>query len=303
MIIQDEADKPLVDPLEIDALHDAAEETRTQNTVNDPIALNTLQQRKTEPEKAQAAKPDPTDLPPLPSKSDAVPAGDLPVDVAPALAVSDLHQKRKWENQKPQDTITALNLPDFRSKSGDAEAKNRQTTNATLQVLAFQKEGRNSSAQKPNTTGAPLDVSDLQAKRKSKTSPQAAVKPVVAFQPLRVKKGGQKRFKVTPTTTDLNSQTLPKLLTQKISPEFPPVEDIDINTCEVVLWLWVEKDGKPGEIRVHKVTPKMDEKKARAFRLAAIEAVKEARFAPARRGENPERVLVQISVWFDRFQQ
>lgn len=276
VVSEEEADQPVVDRLDFDSLLDTAEYTRTQqDTKSEPIALDMLQQSLQDKEHSRVVETDLANLSPLQSKQVSVTRGGKQGSTASVLPISSLNQQGKGKSQKQHGINTALDLPDLKAEDENSEAK------------------------KQRTTGSALALQDLQAGRKSETSHQKSVEPAVEFRPLRGKGEDPMPFEIVPKPSkeDLKLQTLPELLTP-IIPKFPPVQGIQ--TCTVVLWLWVETNGAPSEISVHKVSPLLDEMKERAFRLAAIEAVKVARFTPARLDGHPIRLLIEIHIWFDR---
>jgi TonB family protein len=300
-----------VTPLELDTLGKPSNEPLTSKTMDDALALDTLQQTDTDSQTPKTDTPELTEFSPLAPKS--VTTNDKTAEqIDPELALSTLRQQvggRSAAEQRTQnpvkseailDTIAAQPLSEPTPKTGRPASQKRQTSpDAPLKLTGLRDDGKSKTRNTGPGKALPLD--GFQAPRKPTLSGKEPVNPAVTFNPLRGKSRRQKTFEVKTTSAgaDLKLQTLPKL--QK-PPEisFPPVDDIQ--KCTVVLRLWIETDGTPSDIRVYQMTPAMDKDKEnqRLFHDAAIKAAKESRFEPARRDGKPVRLRIQIPIEFDQ---
>jgi hypothetical protein len=291
VVSEEEADH--VDLLDVDSLLDTAEDTQTQDKTSEPIALDKFRPPLQDEGHYRRVETDLASLSPLQPKRDDVTNEGKSGSIAQKLPVSNLHQHWEEGDQKQHDggIKAALDVPNIQAGEEKSEAKKQLTNKSVLGLPNFHKGGRTPSIGKQQVTGSA-----------SETPQQEPVE----FRPLRPGIGGRRDetqpIEMAPTTSkeDLKLQRLPELLTP-ITPKFPPVQGVQ--ACTVVLWLWVETNGAPGEISVHKVKPSLGKTKEGAFRQAAIEAVKGAQFTPAHLDGQPVRLLLEMPIWFDRSRQ
>jgi TonB family protein len=95
--------------------------------------------------------------------------------------------------------------------------------------------------------------------------------------------------------------TMPVFLNRnEVHPKHPQIPGI--RKATVILELWVELNGKPEDIRLFRIEtePPRPYSEVEAFVKAAVEAAKQFRFEPARKGNDKIRALVRIPIAFDR---
>jgi hypothetical protein len=94
--------------------------------------------------------------------------------------------------------------------------------------------------------------------------------------------------------------TMPVFLNRSlVHPKHPQIPGIAKAT--VILELWIELNGKPGDIRLLKIEtePPRPYDEVDAFAEASIEAARQFRFEPAREGDDKTRALVHVPIAFD----
>lgn len=292
-----EPDAP-VEPMEIETLVDSTQAPQTPDSISTPVELEGFKLSETNHVSPQAGLQELVEVSPFHPTPASV-NGRAP-NAAP-LPLSTLQQRGANRETKPDRPQNALRLPNLQRGEGSSETHTPLASNTALDLQALEANKKTPKGRKPQSPNAAVGVSDFGDANRSKKPQSRLAKPTVELEALGEQKKVRPPFLVVPTAsdTDLKPQQLPKLL-RKITPKFPAAEGV--KRCQVVLHLWVETDGTPGELRVHKVNTdpvSVDETTKQTFIQAAIDATKAARFQPARRDGKLVRLLIEVPIWFE----
>jgi outer membrane biosynthesis protein TonB len=207
-----------------------------------------------------------------------------PKPISEPLPIDELKPRDELLAKKPE-AAPAISPDDLDSKpkKGDIPAKPAPAVNYT----SIEPGDMDGWGNKPSSGAEPITISELRGNERS--SATGAGNPVTEIQNPQSHK--PEFFK------DL---TMPVFLNRnEVHPKHPQISGITKAT--VILDLWVELNGKPGDIRLFKIEtePPRPYSEVKAFVKAAIEAAKQFRFKPARKGNEKMRVLVRIPIAFD----
>lgn len=152
----------------------------------------------------------------------------------------------------------------------------------------------------PSVTAEPLPVAQPAATPPEPSSAQpaaAATQPAASAPPVAAPPAATPAVAITSavdltyyTARDLDVQ--PRAL-REIVPEYPADADRQRLSGKVRLQLKLEADGRVSDIEVVSATP------ARWFEASAVQAFRDARFAPAQKNGRPVRAQVLIEVEYD----